>query len=432
MESENNKGFIVFIILIIMLVGVGGMFMLKNKNEDKNDNRTIPADNPDINVNLNNEFNMDIIKIVNSKETGNYLISPYSIEIALNMLKEGSDGETYNQINKVVPARDIAYFDVKNRMSVANAIFVKNSEKENISENYINKLQTSYKSDLIYDEFKTPDKINNWVNEKTYNMIPKILNDISKDFVLGLSNAVAIDVEWANPFECGKTRSKEFTTPNGVKNVEMMSNNYNRATYILNDNEKGIILPYKSYTNAGEVDYDNKSDSTKLEFVAVMPTEKDIKTYINSLTSNKLNDVLNNTKELKSNQELRLKLPRFEYDFNDGHFMDDLKELGIKDVFDPSLANLGKMKSEKSKDQLYVSTAIHMTHISLNEKGTKAAAVTYFGIEKATAFMGEKEYIDIEFNKPFMYMIRDTKSHEILFFGVVESPNEWKGNTCSE
>ena len=275
MESESNKGFIVFIILIIMLVGVGGMFMLKNKNEDKNDNRTIPVDNPDINVNLNNEFNMDIIKIVNSKETGNYLISPYSIEIALNMLKEGSDGETYNQINKVVPARDIAYFDVKNRMSVANAIFVKNSEKENISENYINKLQTSYKSDLIYDEFKTPDKINNWVNEKTYNMIPKILNDISKDFVLGLSNAVAIDVEWANQFECIKTSSKEFTTSNGVKNVEMMSNNYNRATYILNDNEKGIILPYKSYTNAGEVDYDNKSDSTKLEFVAVMPTEKD-------------------------------------------------------------------------------------------------------------------------------------------------------------
>ena len=105
----------------------------------------------------------------------------------------------------------------------------------------------------------------------------------------------------------------------------------------------------------------------------------------------------------------------------------------VKGIFDRYLLpNLGKMKSEKSKDQLYVSTAIHMTHISLNEKGTKAAAVTYFGIEKATAFMGEKEYIDIEFNKPFMYMIRDTKSHEILFFGVVESPNEWKGNTCSE
>lgn len=431
---DNNKNLIMIIGIIVIFMIVGGIFMTKSKTKIKD--KPLPIDNPsdpsNINVNLNNEFNMDIIKIVNSKETGNYLISPYSIEIALNMLKEGSDGETYNQINKVVPARDIAYFDVKNRMSVANAIFVKNSEKENISENYINKLQTSYKSDLIYDEFKTPDKINNWVNEKTYNMIPKILNDISKDFVLGLSNAVAIDVEWANQFECIKTSSKEFTTSNGVKNVEMMSNNYNRATYILNDNEKGIILPYKSYTNAGEVDYDNKSDSTKLEFVAVMPTEKDIKTYINSLTSNKLNDVLNNTKELKSNQELRLKLPRFEYDFNDGHFMDDLKELGIKDVFDSSLANLDKMKSEKSTDQLYVSTAIHMTHISLNEKGTKAAAVTYFGMEKSAAFIGEKEYIDIEFNKPFMYMIRDTKSHEMLFFGVVESPNEWKGSTCSE
>jgi len=429
---ENNKNLIMIIGIIVIFMIVGGIFMLNNKNEDKNDNRTIPVDNPDINVNLNNQFNMDIIKIVNSKETGNYLISPYSIEIALNMLKEGSDGETYNQINKVVPARDITYFDVKNRMSVANAIFVKENEKENISENYIQKLQTSYKADLIYDKFTTPDKINNWVNKKTYGMIPKILDDISRDFMLGLSNAVAIDVEWANQFECGKTRSKEFTTPNGVKNVEMMRNNYTKRTYILNDNEQGIILPYKSYTSTGEADYDNRDDSIKLEFVAIMPIKEDVRTYINNLTNEKLNNILDSAKELNSNQELNLELPRFEYDFNDNHFMNDLNDLGIKDVFNPDLADLSKMKSEKSTDQLYVSTAIHMTHISLNEKGTKAAAVTYFGVDRASAFIGEKEYINITFNKPFMYMIRDTKSHEMLFFGVVESPNEWKGSTCSE
>ena len=90
------------------------------------------------------------------------------------------------------------------------------------------------------------------------------------------------------------------------------------------------------------------------------------------------------------------------------------------------------MKKSNNIDRLYVSEAIHMTHISLNEKGTKAAAVTYFGVDKATALEDKKEKIDITFNNPFMYMIRDSKTKEILFFGVVENPNEWKGSTCSK
>ena len=36
-----------------------------------------------------------------SAEEKNYLISPYSIEIALSMLKEGANGNTLKQLNEV-------------------------------------------------------------------------------------------------------------------------------------------------------------------------------------------------------------------------------------------------------------------------------------------------------------------------------------------
>ncbi len=434
MKNRNN---IIVIILIILIIGctTGGVILL-NKKENKEPNTPVeptPAPQPkpkepaDIEVNLNNEFNLDMIKLVNSYERDNYLISTYSMEIALNMLKEGAAGETYNQINKVVPDRDITTFDVKNRISVANAIFVKNSEKKNISTNYIDKLKISYNADVVYDDFNTPDKINNWVNDKTYKMIPKILNDIPKDFVLGLANAVAIDVEWKYRFECNNTTGEDFTNKDSVKKVEMMHRTFDfGADYIKNDSEIGIVLPYNAYA-------DPKGDDTaiQLEYIAIMPTEKDIRNYINDLTPAKLNSIINNTKSISDNQEVRLSLPRFEYDYNDESFADDLKTLGITDVFNKEKADLSKMKSATSEDQLYVSQAIHMTHISLNEKGTKAAAVTYFGVEKATAVFEEKENIEINFNKPFMYIIRDSKSKEMLFFGVVENPNEWKGSTCS-
>ena len=194
---KNDKLLIVF--GIILMIWGGLVVFGRDNKEDKED----PVK---INANLNNEFYLDMVKVVNERETGNYLISPYSIEIALNMLKEGAEGDTYKEIDKVVGKRNIPYFEVKDRISVANALFIKDSEKDNISKDYINKLQTSYRSDLIYDVFDTPDKINNWVNEKTYKMIPKILDDMSKDFVLGLANALAIDVEWRMPFDCSKTK----------------------------------------------------------------------------------------------------------------------------------------------------------------------------------------------------------------------------------
>ena len=34
-------------------------------------------------------------------------------------------------------------------------------------------------------------------------------------------------------------------------------------------------------------------------------------------------------------------------------------------------------------------------------------------------------------DKPFLYMIRDKESKEVLFFGTVYEPNKWVGSTCS-
>ena len=89
------------------------------------------------------------------------------------------------------------------------------------------------------------------------------------------------------------------------------------------------------------------------------------------------------------------------------------------------------MKKSDMDDNLYVGTTIHKTYIDLNEKGTKAAAVTFFGIDSYAALPQDKEIVNIEFNRPFVYMIRDAKTKEMLFFGAVYEPNLWDGKTCS-
>lgn len=417
----KKKIFFISIMLILLAVlSVGGYF-LYNKLHDQSFVPRTPS------VVSENKFNANIIRAVNAKEENNYLISPYSIEIALNMLRDGANGETKEQIDKVLENRQINNLYIKNRINVANAAFIKNEYKNNVVDSYYKSLKNKYNADILYDEYKTPKVMNGWVNKQTKGMIKSIKDDISPDFAMGIANAVAIDVEWEFPFECNYTRKGEFTKYNNEEyDVSMMHETYQDAIYFDTAEEQGIVLPYKTYNQNGK----ETNNGDKLEFIGILP-KKDIKEYVNNIDQNTFNRIDDSMIGLNENEKLRLSLPMFKYKYKIGDFIATLNDLGIIDVFDSTRSDLSNMiKSENPDENFYVSDAIHKTYIELNEKGTKAAAVTAFLIEKSSAVLDESKIIEINFNKPFAYMIRDSKTKEILFFGVVYEPSSWKGSTC--
>ncbi len=379
-------------------------------------------------------FNIRLIKEISKDQKENYLISPYSIEIALNMLKDGANNNTKKEIEDLVGTRRIQDVSIKDRISIANAAFIKNDYKKYVLDDYYNNLKDKYNSEILYDDFNTPKVINDWVNNKTNGMIDKILDEIDKDFVLGLANALAIDVEWKSLFECEMTDSKKFTKIDNSKiEVEMMNQIFETKEYkyLENDNAKGIIIPYDKYDEEGEREPINGNN---LEFIGILPN-KDVDNYIDNLTNKEIDNLLSKEKKASDKLHINLSLPRFRYDYELDNFKEVLKNLGIKDAFDENKADFTNiMERNEEIRNLYVGTAIHKTHIDLNEKGTKAAAVTFFGLMKATsAYVPEEpEIINIEFNKPFIYIIRDARTKEMLFFGVVYEPNKWEGPTCEE
>ena len=109
-------------------------------------------------------FNLRVLKTVNSiASNGNYLISPYSMEVALNMLKEGASGNTLKEIEDLVGTRNIS--DVtSDKVKVANAIFIRNKYKDNIKSEYTSILESKFNSEIIYDNFTSPKVINDWVD----------------------------------------------------------------------------------------------------------------------------------------------------------------------------------------------------------------------------------------------------------------------------
>ena len=409
------------IILIAVLVCVMSLFAL---SKIKHNPSIIEKPSP-ITNNQTSSFDFKMIKEVQKTHKENYMISPLSIATALKMVSEGANGNTKTQIDNLLKDYTINNnLNVKDRISIANLIFIRDTYKNDIKEEFKNKIKTNYDSEVMYDEFKTPKPVNDWISKKTYNMINNVIDDLSSDFVLGLANAIAIDVEWENKFECNKTTKEEFTKDDNTTVDVAMMHSTNDITYIENNNAKGIIKDYAVYDKeTGKIVDERNENTVELEYIAILPNTN-IDDYINKLDNNELNNLLSNKKEASKNLDINLSLPKYTYDFDYKDFQDGLINLGITDAFNSSNANFSNISDIK----IFISKAIHKSHIELSENGTKAAAVTVFIFEKNAMVENKKEVIDIKFNKPFIYIIKEKNSNNIWFFGTVYEPLKWEEN----
>ena len=408
--------FVIILCVVIFIVcgSICFVFVFNNKNKQYTKK------------NIDTIFSTRFIKESHAlAKNQNYMISPYSVEISLSMLKDGLKGQSYKEIDNVLSKRKIKNLIVKDKVSVANAMFVKDVYKNDVYDEYSNNIKNKYNAELLYDEFKTPTVINNWVNDKTNGMISSILDTIDSDFVLGIANAVAMEEKWAEPFECDDTSKKEFNPINGKSyDVSMMENTFKSVvSYYKDDESEAILLPYKMYdTNTGE---ETNKDGEQLEFIGILP--KDIDKYIDNLDINTIKNIDKKKRVSSDELTIHVELPKFDFLYDFSKFKKTLNNMGINKIFSEG-ADFSNMI--ENHPDLHISKAIHKTYVKVDEVGTKAAAVTYYGTVDSVAPSKKSEYIDIVFDRPFIYIIKDTKSDEIVFFGVVYNPNKYKEATC--
>ena len=425
----KNKKIIISILLI--LIGVGGLVFaivkyMGHKEEIKPTTPEDPGSQVTPSTNKGENYNSKLIKEVNKQSNNNnYLISPYSIEIALNLLKESTNNNTRNEIENVIPNRTIKVFN-NEKVKVTNGAFIKNKYKNLVLSSFTDNMKNKYNAEIIYDDFKNADPINNWVNEKTDKMIPKLVDSIDPNFMFGVVNAVALDLEFQSEFDCSKTSKTRFTKEDGLHmDVYMMSNSYEggNVSYVKKDDYEAVSIPYK------------KVGDDQYEFIGIKVD--DISKFINSLDDDKLNSIMKDAITADSKNQINVKLPKFKYNYDllTPKFKQILRNLGIKEVFgtNPDFTGfISKENMEKNGISPELSEAIHKTYIDLNEKGTKAAAVTAFLVVDKAAIEEpvQKNIYNITFDNPFIYMIREKNSGEILFFGTVYEPTKWDGHTC--
>lgn len=181
-------------------------------------------------------------------------------------------------------------------------------------------------------------------------------------------------------------------------------------------------------------------DGTTLQYVGIMPINEDLDEYVNKIEYTDILNLVNNLKELKRENfkdgyltYIHGHIPKFSFEY-ELNLIDDLKEMGVTDVFEQGKANLTNMTDEKNA---YINTAKHKANIEFTQDGIKAAAATFVGGAGAGdwydyLFDMPTEEIDITFDKPYMFLIRDKKTGETWFVGTVYEPLKWEEDNTRE
>ena len=171
-KKKNGLKLIVVLLVIILLCVIGYMAyanLLTGKKETiKTDNKEYKSEYRMSGNGLEN-FDLYFLKLENKK--ANMVYSPLSIKYALEMLAEGAEGDSKAQLDNVIGDYKAKKYPNNQHMAFANAMFIRNSFKENIKEEYIKNLQDKYGAEIIYDDFASAANFNNWVNEKTLKLI---------------------------------------------------------------------------------------------------------------------------------------------------------------------------------------------------------------------------------------------------------------------
>lgn len=205
--------------------------------------------------------------------------------------------------------------------------------------------------------------------------------------------------------------------------IKEINENYKKAGkstefYVYDDeNIKAFAKDLKEY------------NGTTLQYVAIMP-EENLSTYIDNITANDINQIIENLKELKSENfkegvvtEIVGYIPKFKFNY-ELDLIKDLNDMGVKDVFDRNKCNI---KGITDDENLCISNAKHKSNIEFTQDGIKATAATFLGGTGGGANFDyyydiPVERIDLTFDKPYMFLIRDKKTGEIWFVGTVYEP----------
>jgi serpin B len=366
------------------------------------------------------------------QQRGNFFFSPHSIAAAMSMTYLGAGGDTATEMAKVLHITDLhpesqdatlpmqtllleRYAEQQRLFSepqkdglelhTANALWVKVNYP--LDPGFVKGIRDSFNGTLesldFGNETAASKKINSWVADQTNAKIQNLIAPgvLSRDTRLVLTNAIYFKAAWAEQFRKGSTKKEKFHV-SAAEDVDVET--MKRTGFFSLAELAGfrlLVIPY---------------EKNQASLLVLLPDRVDaLATVEKSITAEKLASWVEKSKSVR----VALSLPKFKntssLDLNNA-----LSALGIKKAFMAGQANFTGI-ANVADEPLYIGLVIHKAFVDVNEEGTEAAAATaavMVGAGRITA-----EPVPFVADHPFVYIIRDNRTGNILFMGRLADPS---------
>ena len=417
------KTYIAFLVLSLLLSACGPSASASIAKSDlrRVTEPDVPPDDIRSLVDNNNTFAFDLYRSLQAQD-GNLIYSPYSISLALAMTYAGVRGETEAQMAQVLhflsqdhlhPAFNALDLQLAERgkapseeetplqLDIANAVWAEQaypflqSFLDTIALNYGAGIQLA---DFINQYEDVRREINAWVSDQTEGKIKDLIPQgaLDSDTRMALVNAIFFKGDWLNTFDAESTQDAPFHLLDGSEITVSMMNQDAFIPYVQGDGWQAIELAYEGETAAMDI---------------IVPDEGRFEEVQSGLDYETVSSILGSLQPTS----VTLGLPKFTFE-SEFALSDQLRALGMTDAFDPDRADFSGMSDRRD---LYITEALHKAFVAVDEKGTEAAAATavIVGVTSAPAFD-----VTLIIDRPFIFLIRDLPTGQILFVGRVLNP----------
>lgn len=366
----------------------------------------------------NNAFAVDLYSHLRT-QPGNLFFSPESISTAFSMAYAGARGQTATQIQQVFhftlpperlhPAMGALLRSMNGphphyELHVADALWAE--QDETFLPDYLKLMQDDYgaglqRVDFLHASEAVRGQINNWVAQETNNRIQNLIGPgaLTPQTRLVLTNAIYFKGSWQAPFLADDTMTENFYLSAKQTVKTPLMHRTGDYYYFDGGSFQALELPY---------------NGSELAMVVLLPKQKDgLPALEKQFTAAAVNTWID---KLELADKVVLTLPRFTMT-QQFELSSALSAMGMPQAFS-SQADFSGMTG---KPGFTISAAIHKAFVEVNEQGTEAAAATGM-IMVATAMRDEPPPIVFRADHPFLFLIRDLQSGEILFLGRLENP----------
>ena len=345
-------------------------------------------------ANTEEDFAFAMLKQSLTKQE-NVFLSPASAAVALGMLTPGADGQTRQELEKIVPKVVITNTD---QLKSASAMWL--NEGFEVLPQY---KQANADAEVYAGKITAP-KVNKWASDHTNGKITKVLQEPMPRYEMILTNALWFKAEWQHTFFPQNTKKETFYGESVNRGI---GESVNRGTECMMMHQT-THFPYTENDNLQAIRMDYTSEYC---MDIILPREgKQISEVLTEVQALKLSEM--------DYKKVRLTLPKFKLEY-ERTLNDDLKAMGLQTCFSRQ-ADFSLL----SKTPVYVDIVKQNTYLAVDEEGTEAAAVTTIAMKAMAMPPRDEPIYEMNINRPFLLFIRETDTNRILFFGTIYDISE--------